>query len=540
MSETPPRLSRATARRLVAAIALVTLALNLWHLRAGLPAVLHSDYVQPGQAVDLLATGRVEDRAIYPLPLVYAYAAADVAAYAVGHVLGWTGYADWPTFITHLQRVEVHHAIGRALGAVCAAITALGLYRLARVRFDRRVAVLACAVASFSPLQTVYAHQVRPHIPVIMVAVLVAPAVLRFAFGPSPRRALLAGAGTGLVSAVFPVGLPYFCSVAALAVLYTRPWRALPRVLLALGAGFAPVWVGVTQLTRLALAEGATAGGLVARGEGGKLGYGIHDLFSHVGRFPRLGPLWLAAEPMCALGTLAFIGLCIAKRRSWKDVVAHGLPAIAMPMGVCLVHVARPRYTMYMTPFLAPLAASAVLALPQPLLRRALAALLVLVPLASSVRYDHLMLGRTDTRLALSAWLEPLSSSGLRVVAQADIVPSLVALPRGVMLFPPDADYRVWMTKSQTPLQTFMSQRADVFARRRDAPIEIGMNPEVLQRMGYVLAAQLGADTAFVPDDPGWVLPELWQADRAGPPMDFWVLKPHLKQARKALSAHLR
>ncbi|HZM00828.1 MAG TPA: glycosyltransferase family 39 protein, partial [Planctomycetota bacterium] len=361
-----PRLSRAKARRLVAAIALVTLALSLWELRADLPAVLHSDFVQAGQALDFLRTGSVEDRAVYPLPLVYLYAATFLAAYGAGSLLGWPNYADWETFLRHLARPEVHHAIGRSFGALCAALLAVGVYRLARVRFDRSVAVLAAAAAAFSPLQTLYAHQFRPHVPVITVVILLAPAVLRAALAPGLRTGLLSGLAAGVACAVFQAGIPVAAAAVALAVLLVRPARVMASTLLGIGLGVAAGWIGLTLLcthTGL-LAEGTEAGGLLLRGHRGGLGYGSSGLLSQLGHVTLAPPLWLAAETACALGFLGFVWLCLRGRRSWRDLALYGVPAAVIVSAIVFIQLPRVRYTMYATPFLAPLAASAVLAIP--------------------------------------------------------------------------------------------------------------------------------------------------------------------------------
>ena len=524
----------------MAAIAVVTLGLNLWELRADLPAVLHSDFVQIGQALDFARTGRVEDSAVYPLPIVYLYTGAFVAVYGVGHALGWGHYVDWPTYLQHLARPEVHHAIGRGAGAVCAALLAVGVYRLARVRFDRSVSVLASAMAAFSPLLTIYAHQVRPHVPVIALVVLAGPAVLRAALQPGFKTALLGGIGAGLAAATFQVGLPYAAAALALAVLFARPLRVLVPTLAGVAAGIAIGWVGLSLLTTRTglLAEGTEPGGLIMRGKGGGLGYGVTDLFGQLGRFTLIGPLWLAAEPLCALGFLGFVVLCVLKRRSWRDVFLYGVPAAAILAGIGTVHMARPRYTMYATPFLAPLAASAVLAIPAAtrparVLRWAAAALLVLVPLASSIRSD-LLLSRSDTRMATHDALEPLSKAGLRVVVQADILPAVIGVPAGVTLFPPNADYRIWMKKTETPPQTLLKLKPDVFLRSRGAT---NVTEQDLQIMGFIPALELGVETTFVPDDPMWVLPELWRAERPGPQVVCMARKELVQRVRKVLAA---
>ena len=517
---TRPILSRRTAVALVAGIALVTLWLNLWELRADLPAVLHSDYVQADQAVEFLRTGRVNDYAVYPVPLVFVYAATYAASYLVGHALGWGHYADWDTFLQHLARTEVNQALGRAVGAVCAALLAVAVYRLARVRFERDVAVLASAMAAFSPLQTIYSHQVRPHVPVIAIIVLVAPAVLRAALQPGFRTGLLSGLGSGVAAAVFQIGLPYAASACALIVLFARPLRVMARTLAGAASGIALGWVGLSLLTTAPwlLAEGTHRAGVLFRGKSGGLGYGVTDVFGQLGRFKGIGPLWLGAEPLCALAFVAFLVLCVLKRRSWRDVLLYGVPAATILAGIGVIHMPRPRYTMYATPFLATLAASALLAIPaRPrhwlAARWAVVALFVLVPLASSIRSD-VLLSRSDTRIATHAALTPLSKSGLRVVVQSDILPAVIGIPAHITLFPPNADYRPWMSKKETPRQTLLRLQPDVFIKARSAT---DVPDQDLQRMGLTTAFRFGGETAFIPDEPMWVLYELWAAERPGP-----------------------
>jgi hypothetical protein len=210
-----------------------------------------------------------------------------------------------------------------------------------------------------------------------------------------------------------------------------------------------------------------------------------------------------------------------------------------MLVGMCLVHVARPRYTMYATPFLAPLAASACLAPRRPLVRGVLAGLLVLVPLATSIRHD-LLLMRPDTRLILSDLASSLSGAGLSVSVESSLMPTFARRPPGVSTFPPDMDYRAWLRGEATPRQTFVSVQPDVFVRRRDAGGRMTISPIQLAELGYTLAAPLGAACSFVPDDPEHVLPELWLADRPGPAVDFWIRTELVSPLRAAFPAVLR
>jgi hypothetical protein len=380
---------------------------------------------------------------------------------------------------------------------------------------------------------TIYAHQVRPHVPVIAMVVLAAPTVLRAALRPSLRAGLLSGLVSGLTAAVFQVGLPLAAAGAALIVLFARPVKTLGATLLAMAGSFFVGWVGLFWLSSRTgfITEGSRESGLLMRGAQGNLGYGLADAFDNLERFLKLGPYWLASEPACALAFLGFVGLCLARRRSWRDVVLHGVPALTIMLGICLFIKSRPRYTMYATPFLAPLAASACLAIPSTALRRLAAGVLVLVPLASSIRSD-LLLSRSDTRMAMHASLPALAETGLRVVVQSDIVPALVSVPAGVSLFPPNGDYRIWVKKTETPRQTLLRLQPDVFVRNSVATGPLGVTDLDLKAMGLLVAQQLGTGAAFVYDDPEWVLPELWRAERNGPGIEYLTRKELLERVR--------
>lgn len=524
---------------LLGLIAAVTLALGLSELRYGLPAVLHSDFVQARQAVELLRTGSIVDFTIYPATLALGYATCDVVAFGVGNLLGWSGYASWEEFLRHLARLEVHHAIGRAFGALAAALLGLAVYRLARVRFDRRVALLAAAIASFCPLQTLYAHQVRPHVPVITLLVMFALPMLRIAQRPGTRRALTAGLAAGLVNGVFQVGMPMLATTLLLLAIFVRPLRAQFTQGLAATAGFVFAWQGLTwTLQGLGLIVKGGGSGLMGQTLESGLGFGVHDVFDDLGRFPEVWAQWFTTDPLRAVAVIAFLGLCLARKRRWRDALLYGAFPLVTLASIVLVMGARPRYAMYATPFLAVLAASAVMASRRRTLRVVLAALLVLVPLATSVRMDRL-LARGDTRISVLQALSNLEQPGLSSAIQADLAPSGIPLPPRAKLFPPRGRYARWMRGKGTPAETLAAIAPDVFVREFGAggPLVLGVGE--LRRAGFVRIGLVGSKTSFQPDEPARIWPDIWLAARPGPAVEVWARRNVAATALAALPESL-
>jgi hypothetical protein len=521
-------------------ITVVVLTLGLWNLRYGLPVVLHSDFIQAKQAVALLNTGSFLDTTNYPPTLVFAYTASDLLAYGVGHVAGWDGYADWTRFLAHLSQRSVHHAIGRVFGAVMAALLCIAVYRLARVRFDRRVSVLAAAIAGVCPLQTLHAHQIRPHIAVLTVLVFLAPAVLRLAQRPSVRGALTAGLAAGLVNSVFQVGLPLLVVALGFVLLYARPFRAMLVQGLCVLGGFVVGWQAIMlgMHSTGMLAPGKTSY-MTAQTFWSAREFGLESLMAGVGRVPEQWWQWILTEPLRALAVVLFLALCLAGARSWRDALLYGAFPLVVLLVLALLQGVHVRYAMYATPFLAVLAASSVCAARKPAWRVVFVVLLLAAPLSTSMRINRL-LGLGDTRLSLLDALPDIANAGLRVTITANLAPSGASVAKRVQRFPPRGDFRPWLNGDETPKQTFLAAAPDVFARQLRANKTWEIGPKRLRQLGYERAGQVGADGILELDAPRRLLPDVWQITRPGPAVEVWARAALVNRVRALLPADMR
>jgi hypothetical protein len=587
-----PRDGPIPARRAHAVLALLVacqLVLGLVELRHGLPFVLHADYFQIGQAAQLLEHGWFTDDNVYPLPLIWVYAAAG-AAFGVLSGRGAEAFAD----------PVVHHAVGRLVGVLCGALLVVATYRLARERYTRGVALLAAAAIAVDPLLLLAVHQVRPHVPAALLVAVAAPLVLRFALlrwgqlstrttrPPRPvrpvRAALLAGALVGLGAAVFQLAalqapvLLLFVVLGLWPVRHSLPPGAALRAglsgrtlatLAAAGAAMLGAWGLVTALAHLpeairALPQSSAldphhSAGLVARLLGAPSS----------GRMLGGASGWLLAAPAIAAGGLLCVGrlvlqtvrppppatltarvaidadgahLVSAKQSAgfndrwlWRhdapcvhDLVLYGaFPALVLPFtGIFLEgHV---RYLLPALPFLAVLAAAGCLAVRPVAVRAACVALLVLVPLACSVRALAL-LQTVDSRLALDALLSELNAGPeppLTVALQGALVLDRGALPPGAVEFPAYGDLARW-DEAAAPREELRRTGAALYARAPGTHWAAGpLNDASMQWLGFERYGQLGRaapSRVYLPDVPDALCSELWRAGRTGPPIELWV-----------------
>lgn len=528
MSALPARAAGAWLALLTAA----ALGLRLWNLRAGLPDVLHSDWGQVRQASELLRDGSYLDRTVYPAVHAFVYAAVDALVGAVGLAAG--AWPDWAAFVERLQEPGLSHAIARGYNAVIGALLAPAAYALARVHLGRGAALLAAAIAALDPMQVLLAHQARIHVPGVTLLVLAAVPMARLlarasARGPEPvsaagpRAAFGAGAAAGAVAAVFQLGFLLAGAGGACLLLRARPLRRALGTGLALAAGFGLTFgallaaVRLTGVVRLPAGRGALDDALTL---------GMHA--TAVALRPRnvLGMLvaWIAVEPARALALAAAV-----RRRAFGDVRARELALFfAYPLVVLLVIGGgigpQPRYSLSCTPFLAVPAAAACMALRGRRARATLAGLLVLAPLAGSIRHD-VLIGRQDSRHAMTDSLRALSAAGRRVDVEAGLVPPTFRLPPGCRRFPPEGDYRSWGAGVDVRRAMLAGSSADVLACSFETRVALSADAGVMRSLGWRLVDTIDPgrrDRAFVPGDPALLAPDLWLATRPGPRIEFW------------------
>jgi hypothetical protein len=184
----------------------------------------------------------------------------------------------------------------------------------------------------------------------------------------------------------------------------------------------------------------------------------------------------------------------------------------------------QPRYSLSCTPFLAVPAAAACLALRGRRARAALACLLVLAPLAGSIRHD-VLLGRPDTRHALADTLARLSAGGQRVAVESGLVLASRRLPPGARRFPPGGDYRNWPVDVDARRALLADLPADVLACSFNLRVALSADGGVMESLGWRLHDTLDPGRlgrTFVPNDPARLACDLWLVHRPGPRIEFW------------------
>lgn len=486
----------------------------------------------------------------YPLPMVWVYAAVARVAYLVQHACTDAAWArDWAAWVEHFARPEVHHAVLRGFTAVTGALLVPAVYRLARVTGTRGVALLAAAVVAADPAHVLTSIQVRPHVPVVTLVALAAVPLLRMAkvARPRPALALRAGVLLGVAAALFQLGLIAFAWAAALLLVALRPARRLGRegVVLAVALGLtygALTWAAETS-------DAARAPPGAEPGVGGTLSMPGRFLeWGFAGRFTTYAGSWVAADPALSLGGLALLLAVCLRRRPARELVLHsGYPlAVLLVMGVLVgAHV---RYLLAALPFLAVLAASGALAWRRPAVRVALAALLVLVPLAGTLRALRL-LGTTDTRVALAGLLERAArgpgdgpgaerAAPLSVALQDRLVLDRSRLPSGVFEFPPHGGLAPWAGKGRSPAERLRASGAEVYARVTGFAWANGpLDAATMTRLGFTLWGTLESaplSRLYLPDLPDDMFPGLWRTTRIGPPIEIWCAS---ERARARLSS---
>ena len=516
MVQAPPELiGRRGAALAVAALTAVALALRLAHLGYGLPFPFHSDSFQVEQAAALLRQGWFTDAYDYPHGLVYVYAAlARLAGLAPER------FAD----------PAVHQALGRAVSAVAGALLVPGVYRLARVGFDRRVALLAAAAVALDTAHMLTSHQARPHEPLLALVVALAPSVLRLVTRPAARawHATAAGAGLGLAASVFPLGAVAGGWAAALVAALLRPARRAAALAGALLLGFVCAWglLGVA-MDRSDIARPLP--GSSAFDEQSTLGMPARTLRRFdPGDLPATAMNWIASSPALFAAAALFVGLRALSRRAGpggptRALLLYGSFPLLVYLTMGLFVGSHARYALAATPFLAVLAAAGCLALPR-WGRAVAAALLLLVPLAGTTLYLRL-LTRVDTRLSAALLLPRLAEAGATVAVQDRILVDRAALGPAVLEFPPHeslagaAEFAPRLALRDSGADVYLRATGSLWSRGPLAPVD-------LATLGFSLHGVLRggrASTFDLPDLPDRLASQLIEAPRPGPTIEVWT-----------------
>jgi hypothetical protein len=187
---------------------------------------------------------------------------------------------------------------------------------------------------------------------------------------------------------------------------------------------------------------------------------------------------------------------------------------------------AHPRYHMTASLFLVVLAAAGCMSLRTTWMRTGLAALLVVVPLANSARYDTLLDTR-DTRIELRGMLDALAGADSRVTVQDSLLGWSRSPPPGVERFPPRGSFSAWSQGTSTPAETLIRGGAEIYIRVSGNTLNDRLTRSDLAALGFSLFGEIASapiqKMTYLPDAPRHLVPDLWLTSRAGPPIEIWA-----------------
>lgn len=526
-------LSRRTAVALLAVVLVTSLVLRLWNSDAGLPFVFHSDYRQVVQSGRLLTDGTFEHRVPYHPGNTFVHAAGAAITWTVNAALG-SGEA-WDDFLQRFRIPTVHHTIGRRTTSVLGSLIAIAVYLLARVRFKRNVALLAAAIVAFAPMQIIFSHQARIHVPAIMVLSFAAVAAVKMGAGQAKwRTATAAGVGAALTVTMVQYGFLLLGTAGLLTLFLARPFGNAVKLFLVGAVSFLAAHVA-TLLLMYGTGLATQPGGQGMFTDFWTLGMSESSVSLRPEVAVRLVKTWVLSEPVRTLAVLLFVLGCLRKRLPGRDLLIYGLyPVIAF--GVIGAGIGgQPRYAMSNTPFLAVLAAAGALSIRHALIRRTLVLLLLAVPLATSIRYDAMILETLDTRVAIHRILGRLATPEMPVAINYELALTPRKMPADVEVVPPRGDYSVMRLGSDWGVQLLADSPAKVFIRPIGHWAGPGSTNRKLRAIGFtrygvVRGGVIGSD--FLPDAPQHPSIAIWTVPRTGPSIELWV---RTDEARAAL-----
>lgn len=441
----------ATPRRLLVVVLLVALALRAWNAGWGLPFTYHPDEHQYVDSAVAMLGGNLDPvRFTNPTLLKYAYALLFAAVAATGRALG-----QWPSLAAFQDAFAADptstYAMARLVTALFGTLTVALVYRLGRRVHSRHAGLVAAALLAGTFLHARDSHFAVNDVLTALLTTLVLDAAVGLSFGwragraRRTRRLLLGAAAVGLAAAT-----KY--SAAAVAVPL-----ALGYVLGRDGSSTrgrstpAPAWLGRLLDGRLILAglvaavvflaavpyavlrPGAFLADVAQLAERGREGFKGVAIDPAPGWIYYLESLAWGMGPLMLAMAIAGLARAVAGRHGAAGWVVASLPLLLWGyLGSQLLMFER--FMIPALPALAVLAAAAAVDLGRWLAGRgrrgpfagrpavaiaALAALLVVQPLASTVRLD-LLLGREDTRTEAKRWLEANVPEGTAVLAQSN------------------------------------------------------------------------------------------------------------------------
>ena len=195
-------------RRLLPVVLLLALALRAWGLGFGLPfAYARPDETEiAGPAVGFLS-GDLRPP-FFQWPTLFTYAVALMYAVYGGLAGALTGFASLADFAeSRRESIAPFLLAGRLLSMSMGAVTVWGVYAIGRRAFDDTVAIVAALFLAVAFLHVRDSHFGVTDVAMTGLVVLAVLAVLRWRDAPGIRRAIVAGAMTGLAGSTKYNGL---------------------------------------------------------------------------------------------------------------------------------------------------------------------------------------------------------------------------------------------------------------------------------------------------------------------------------------------
>lgn len=515
----------------VAALSLLCITgflLRIWNYRYGLPAVLHSDAAQVGLAVDLLTSDNCNNRSPYPPTGAFGYDSAFFVTFCARKISGAGDGQCWTDYLLQLQTdTALTHGIIRIYTALLGALLPIAVYRIARIRYSRKVSLLAAAIAAFCPASVLYSHQARIHVPAVTILTFLARPVLRLAGSPADfRRVALAGAACGAAFAYIQLGL-FLCACAVVFFIVNniklrreRPWVWARRLATLILSGLS-AWGAFYCIWRILNITNPVSDS----DPGSVLGIPVTSVDLSLTRtFLDMGLRWVLAEPARALFLGVFIYLAIRDRARRFELYLYGLYPLFI-FSVLGLNFSELRYSLSATPFLACIAASAAFAAPSRMLTFIFAAILCFFPLAASIQYNRI-LGREDSREVLARVLPKLVSDDRGATVQDSLVICAREPMPFTQLFPFRGDFRPWYRGQETPAESFNKITTAIFVRSINTNKLYEIPEDVLLKKNYKKCCLIKVGYAAeecLPDAPAYLFTTLLFAKRPGPTIEIWA-----------------
>jgi hypothetical protein len=412
----------------LALITTVALALRMFGLQYGLPAVYNPDEVAIMARALSFAKGTLNPHN-FLYPTLYFY----VLFAWVGAYLGAVWLGGGVSTVTELQSLYFTnptgiYTAGRLLGAVCGTAAVVAVYHLGQQLFGRRVGVAAATFLAVAPLAVRDSHYVKHDIPATLAVIVAVITIVRIwprtpEAGRLRNDVIVAGAACGVAFSTH-----YYCIFLALPLLWAivqrwgaDGWRVVFRHAVTAGIISAVVFFALSPFV---LVEPIVAWRDITANREIVVDRAVEaGAFSPARRYAEM--LWTDSMGR-AVVALAFLGV------GWMSVTASARAILLalFPLGflVFIVNTApASRYLNPVLPFLAIFAAWALSQIAEQLRAPRAGLWVVVAILAASPLIDSIRTGaffRTDdTRTSALRYFERNVGAGTTILVQPYSVP---------------------------------------------------------------------------------------------------------------------